>query len=451
MFITRKSLSRRTMLRGFGAALALPLLDAMVPALSALAQTAARRVRRLGIVYLPNGMAMPYWTPKAVGKGFEITPVLEPLQRYRDRLVVVSGLTQRPPGGEGGGNHAHASTKFLTGVVGRRAIAGQRGEIEAGMSMDQIAARELGRQTELASLELGIDSRDFAGSCDAGFSCAYTNTIAWRSPTTPLPVENNPRAVFERMFGGDNSTDRAARMVRLGSDKSLLDSVTERVADIERSLNPSDRHKLTEYLDAVRDVERRIQKAEQQSATDLPVVDQPAGIPARFGDHVKLMFDLQVLAYRTDLTRVISFMLGRELTSRTYTEIGVQDAHHPLSHHEDNPVKIATMSKINTYHAGLFSSYLDSLAATRDGDGSLLDDTLILFGAGMSNSNAHAPNDLPLALVSGDAAQLQGGRHLRFPLDTPVANLHLAILDKVGVPLDKLGDSTGKADLLSDV
>jgi hypothetical protein len=451
MFITRKSLSRRTVLRGFGAGLALPLLDAMVPALSALAQTAARRVRRLGIVYLPNGMAMPYWTPKAVGKDFDVTPVLEPLQRYRDRLVVVSGLTQRPPGGEGGGNHAHASTKFLTGVVGRRAIAGQRGEIEAGMSMDQIAARELGRQTELASLELGIDSRDFAGSCDAGFSCAYTNTIAWRSPTTPLPVENNPRAVFERMFGGDNTTDRAARMVRLESDKSLLDSVTERVADIERVLNPSDRHKLTEYLDAIRDVERRIQKAEQQSATDLPVVDQPAGIPARFGDHVKLMFDLQVLAYRTDLTRVISFMLGRELTSRTYTEIGVQDAHHPLSHHEDNPLKIATMSKINTYHAGLFSSYLDSLAATRDGDGSLLDDTLILFGAGMSNSNAHAPNDLPLALVSGDAAQLKGGRHLRFPLDTPVANLHLAILDKLGVPLDKLGDSTGKADLLSEV
>jgi hypothetical protein len=451
MFITRKSLSRRTVLRGFGAALALPLLDAMVPALSALAQTAARRVRRLGIVYLPNGMAMPYWTPKAVGKDFDVTPVLEPLQGYRDRLVVVSGLTQRPPGGEGGGNHAHASTKFLTGVVGRRAIAGQRGEIEAGMSMDQIAARELGRQTELASLELGIDSRDFAGSCDAGFSCAYTNTIAWRSPTTPLPVENNPRAVFERMFGGDDTTDRAARMVRLGSDKSLLDSVTERVADIERALNPSDRHKLTEYLDAVRDVERRIQKAERQSATDLPVVDQPAGIPARFGDHVKLMFDLQVLAYRTDLTRVISFMLGRELTSRTYTEIGVQDAHHPLSHHEDNPLKIATMSKINTYHAGLFSSYLDSLAATRDGDGTLLDDTLILFGAGMSNSNAHAPNDLPLALVSGDAAQLKGGRHLRFPLDTPVANLHLAILDKLGVPLDKLGDSTGKADLLSEV
>jgi hypothetical protein len=451
MFITRKSLSRRTVLRGFGAALALPVLDAMVPALSALAQSAARRIRRLGIVYLPNGMAMPYWTPKGVGRDFETTPVLEPLKRYRDRMLIVSGLTQRPPGGEGGGNHAHASTKFLTGVVGRRAIAGQRGEIEAGISMDQLAARELGRETQLASLELGIDSRDFAGSCDAGFSCAYTNTIAWRSPTTPLPVENNPRAVFERMFGGDDTTDRAARAVRLGSDKSLLDSVADRVADIERVLNPSDRNKLSEYLDAVRDVERRIQKAETQSATELPAVDQPAGIPARFSDHVKLMFDLQVLAYRTDLTRVMSFMLGRELTSRTYTEIGVQDAHHPLSHHEDNPVKIATMSKINIFHAGLFASYLDALDTTRDGDASLLDDTLILFGAGMSNSNAHAPNDLPLALVGGGAGQLKGGRHLRFPLDTPVANLHLAVLEKLGLPAEKLGDSTGTLDLLSDV
>ena len=450
MIITRKSLSRRAVLRGFGAALALPVLDAMIPALSALAQTAARRVRRLGVVYLPNGMAMPYWTPKAVGRDFEITPVLEPLKRYRDRLVIVSGLTQRPPGGEGGGNHAHASTKFLTGVVGRRAVAGQRGEIEAGVSMDQLAARELGRDTQLTSLELGIDSRDFAGSCDAGFSCAYTNTIAWRSPTTPLPTENNPRAVFERLFGGDDTTDRAARLARLDSDKSLLDSVTERVADIERVLGPGDRHKLTEYLDAVRDVERRIQRAEQQSATEIPVVEQPSGIPTRFGEHVKLMFDLQLLAYRTDLTRVISFMLGRELTSRTYTEIGVQDAHHPLSHHEDNPVKIATMAKINVFHAELFAYYLDKLEATVDGEGSLLDDTLILFGAGMSNSNAHAPNDLPLALVGG-GGRLKGGQHLRFALDTPVANLHLAILEKVGVPVEKLGDSTGRVELLPGV
>jgi hypothetical protein len=306
-------------------------------------------------------------------------------------MIVVSGLTQRSPGSEGGGNHAHASTKFLTGVIGRRALAGQSGDIEAGVSMDQIAARDLSRETQLASLELNLDARDFAGSCDAGYSCAYTNTIAWRSATTPLPMENNPRVVFERLFGGDETTDRAARQARLGADRSLLDSVTQRVADIERVLGPSDQTKLTEYLDAVRDVERRIQKAEQQSTKDLPAVEQPAGIPGTFEEHAKLMFDLQVLAYQTDLTRVITFMLGRELSSRTYTEIGVSDAHHPLSHHEDNPVKIATMSKINTFHARMFTYYLDKLQATPDGDGTLLDHIMILFGAGMSNSNAHAP------------------------------------------------------------
>jgi hypothetical protein len=451
MIIKKMLLPRRTFLRGVGAAVALPLLDAMVPALSVTARTAASPVRRLGVVYLPNGMAMQYWTPQAEGSSFEITPVLQPLARYRDRMLVVSGLTQRPPGGEGGGNHAHASTKFMTGVVGRRALAGLSGEIEAGVSMDQIAAREFGRQTQLASLELGIDARDFAGSCDAGFSCAYTNTIAWRSATTPLPMENNPRVVFERLFGGDSSTDQAARLAHLQTDRSLLDSVTERVADIERVLGPSDHSKLTEYLDAVRDVERRIQKAEQQSTKELPAIDQPPGIPPTFGEHAKLMFDLQVLAYRTDLTRVITFMLGRELTSRTYTEIGVPDAHHPLSHHEDHPDKIATMSKINTFHAQTFAYYLDTLQSTPDGDGTLLDHTLILFGAGMSNSNAHAPNDLPLALVGGGAGQLKGGRHLRFSLDTPVANLHLAILDKLGVAVDRLGDSTGRLELLVGV
>jgi hypothetical protein len=443
------SLPRRTFLRGLGAAVALPLLDAMVPALSRTVKGAAAPVRRLGIVYLPNGMAMQYWTPTAVGPAFEITPVLEPLARYRDRLLVVSGLTQRSPGSEGGGNHAHASTKFLTGVIGKRALAGQSGEIEAGVSMDQIAARDLGRETQLASLELNLDARDFAGSCDAGYSCAFTNTIAWRSATTPLPMENNPRVVFERLFGGDDTTDQAARRARLDADRSLLDSVTERVADIERVLGPSDQTKLVEYLDAVRDVERRIQTAERQSAKDLPAVDQPAGIPGTFEAHAKLMFDLQVLAYQTDLTRVISFMMGRELSSRTYTEIGVSDAHHPLSHHEDNPVKIATMSKINVFHTRMFSYYLDKLQATPDADGTLLDNVTILFGAGMSNSNAHAPSDLPLVLVGGGSGQLKGGRHLRFAVDTPVSNLHLAILDKLGLPVDKLGDSTGKVNLLS--
>ena len=451
MIITKLALSRRTVLRGLGAAIALPLLDAMVPAFTPIVKTAGKPVRRLGVVYLPNGMAMQYWTPKTEGQDFEITPVLQPLASYHDRLLVLSGLTQKAPGSEGGGNHAHASTKFLTGVVGRRALAGQIGEIGAGISMDQLVARELGRETQLASLELNLDARDFAGSCDAGYSCAYTNTIAWRGETTPLPMENNPRVVFERLFGGDATTEPAARLARRETDRSLLDSVTARVADIERVLGPSDKGKLTEYLDAVRDVERRIQKAEQQTTNDLPAFEQPPGIPATFADHAKLMFDLQVLAYQTDLTRVITFMLGRELSSRTYTEIGVSDAHHPLSHHEDNPVKIATMSKINIFHTQMFAYYLDKLQSTPDGDGTLLDNVLILFGAGMSNSNAHAPNDLPLVLVGGGAVPFKGGRHLRSSLDTPVANLHLAILDKLGVPVDKLGDSTGKVDLLPGV
>lgn len=447
MFLMKMALPRRTVLRGLGATLALPFLDAMVPAMTA-QSTTANRVRRLGVVYLPNGMAMSYWTPKTEGAGFEITPVLQPLAKYRDRMLIVSGLTQRRPGVEGGGNHAHASTKFMTGVVGRRQRAGVSGEIEASVSMDQLAARALGQHTQLTSLELNLDARDFAGSCDAGYSCAYTNTISWRSNSTPLPMENNPRLVFERLFGADGSTDSATRQARLESDRSLLDSVTERVTEIERALGVGDNAKLEEYLDAVRDVERRIQKAEQQRATDLPVLDQPAGIPHSFADHAKLMFDLQVLAYQTDITRVITFMLGRELSSRTYAEIGVAEAHHPLSHHEDNPVKVATMSKINTFHTEMFAYYLDKLDAVPDGDGTLLDNLLILYGAGMSNSNAHAPNDLPLALVGGASGQLQGGRHMTFPIDTPVSNLHLSILDKLGVSIDKLGDSTGTLQLL---
>lgn len=448
MFVTKMAMPRRTVLRGLGATLALPLLDAMVPALMAQSATAGKRVKRLGVVYLPNGMAMTYWTPKTEGAGFDITPVLQPVAKYRDRMLIVSGLTQRRPGVEGGGNHAHASTKFMTGVVGRRQRAGLSGEIEAGVSMDQLAARVLGQQTQLTSLELNLDARDFAGSCDAGYSCAYTNTISWRSDTTPLPMENNPRIVFERLFGSDGSTDQATRQARLESDRSLLDSVTERVSEIERVLGVGDNAKLEEYLDAVRDVERRIQKAEQQSATDVPAIDQPGGIPTTFSDHAKLMFDLQVLAYQTDLTRVITFMMGRELSSRTYSEIGVAEAHHPLSHHEDNPVKVATMSKINIFHTEMFAYYLDKLDKVPDGDGTLLDNLLILYGAGMSNSNAHAPNDLPLALAGGASGELKGGRHLTFPINTPVSNLHLSILDKLGVSAEKLGDSTGTLQLL---
>ena len=436
MIITKKSLPRRMFLRGMGATLALPLLDAMVPALSATVKTAANPVRRLGVIYTPNGMAMEYWTPAAVGPAFELTPVLKPLTPFRDRCVVVSGLN-----GPRGGNHVGGSTSFLTGLSGQ-----EGGGVRAGTSMDQLVAQEFGQYTQLASLELGLDELT-AGTCDGRFSCAYTNTISWRSPTTPLPMENNPRVVFERLFGDTGSTDPAARLARLHRDNSILDSVSETVADLEREVGAGDRAKIGEYLEAVRDVERRIQRAEKQSAIQLPVVDQPAGIPPTFREHATLMFDLQVLAYQCDLTRVISFMIGRELTGRTYAEIGVPDAHHPLSHHMYDREKLATLAKVNTYHVTLFSDYLEKLRSTPDGDGSLLDHLIILYGAGISDSNAHSHDDLPLLLVGGTASQFKGGRHLKYD-GQPSANLLVTMMDKLGVaPVEPIARSTGKLDI----
>ena len=442
MIITKKAIPRRAVLRGIGATLALPLLDGMVPALSAIRTTAARGVRRFGVVYVPNGMAMEHWTPTGEGTAFEFSPILQPMAPLRDRTLVLTGLNPGP----GGGAHAGASTKFLTGVAGRMTDGA---EIHSGTSIDQLLGKELGQYTQLSSLELALDGRDFAGSCDAGFSCAYTNTISWRTPTTPLPMENNPRVVFERLFGDSGSTDPAVRLARIKEDRSILDSVTEKVADLQQGIGPEDRHKIGQYLDAVRDVERRIQKAEEQSARELPLVQQPAGIPATFEEHMRLMFDLQFLAYQTDLTRVASFMVGREISGRTYNQIGIPDAHHPLSHHLDDPVKIGIMSKINTYHVVLFAEFVEKMRATPDGDGSLLDHSLLLYGAGMSNSNAHAPINLPIMLVGGAADGLEGGRHITYPEDTPMANLLMAIMDALGVPMDQVGDSNGMLDVLS--
>ena len=320
----------------------------------------------------------------------------------------------------------------------------QNTELQAGVSIDQIAARELGRETQLTSLELSLDGRDFAGSCDVGFSCAYTNTIAWRDASTPLPMENDPRAVFERMFGDSGTTDPAARRARVREERSILDAVTEQIGRLQRRLGSRDRAKVEQYLEATRDVERRIQKAEERSAQELPRVDQPAGVPATFEEHAKLMFDLQVLAYQTDLTRVITFMIGRELSGRPYPEIGVNDAHHPTSHHQNDPEKLAKLAKINTFHAALFAYYLDRLKSTPDGGGSLLDHTLLMYGAGMSDSQLHAYSSLPLLLVGGD---VKGGRHLKLAADTPLANLHLTLLDKLGVRIDTIGDSTGPIDI----
>ena len=435
MIIKKMSLPRRTVLRGLGAAVALPLLDAMVPAASALSRTAAAPTRRFGVVYVPNGIAMEYWTPAEEGKGFGLTPILQPLEPFKDQLTVVSGLR-----GYWTPAHAGAATTFLTGTAG---VAGETAPV-ADISMDQLLAREYGRHTELASLQLAIDSRANAGQCSGGHSCVYTNTICWRSRTTPLPMENNPRVVFEQMFGDSGSTDPAVRRARMQRDRSILDSVTGKVADLKREVGPADSLKVDEYLEGVRDIERRIERAEQRQDFDLPELAQPEGIPATFAEHVALMFDLQVLAHQTDLTRVTSFMLGREVSSRTYTEIGIPDAHHPLSHHEYKPEKIALMSKINAYHASMFADYLAKLRSTPDGDGSLLDNMLLLYGCGMSDSNAHSPLDLPVLLLGGCAGQLEGGRHLRYEGDPLMPNLLVTLMDKLGVPVERLGKSDGR-------
>jgi hypothetical protein len=431
------------MLRGIGAALALPFLDSMAPALTA----AVKPATRFGAVYVPNGVMMDSWTPKIEGAAFEFTPILKPLEPFRQYVLVLSGLNSTPPKEvwSGAGVHARASTRFLTDIAPKPSIGA---DLEAGTSMDQIAAKELGRYTQLASLELGLESSETAGSTDQGFSRAYTSTISWRTPTTPLPMENNPRAVFERLFGDTGSTDPAARLARIEHQRSILDSVTEKAAQLQRELGAADRAKITEYFEAIRDAERRIEMAEKQSGREFPVIGHPAGIPTKFDEHAKLMYDLFVLAYQCDLTRVVTFMMGREFSGRTYPEIGVPDSHHPISHHLGDPEKIAKLAKINQYHATFFAYFLEKLHSTPDGDGSLLDHSTIVYGAGMSDSNAHDPTNLPILLVGGGAGQIKGGRHIRYGEGTPLANLHLTTLDMLGVHTDKIGDSNGEFEHL---
>ena len=443
MIISRKSIPRRAVLRGLGATFALPLLDSMVPAMTALAQTAAKPINRLGVMYPVNGMIMEKWTPAAVGAGFELSPTLGALAPFRDQLLVLSGLACVPTPGRPGGAHAKASTRFLTDISPPTSET----FLDAGVSMDQLAARVAGEHTQLASLELAIESGETAGACDVGFACAYTNTISWRSANTPLPTENNPRAVFERLFGDSGSTNPAARRARIAQDKSVLDSVIEEAATLRGALGPGDRGKLVEYLDAIRDVERRIQKAEEQSSRELPTIDHPAGIPATYDEHVRLLCDLQVLAFQADLTRVVTFMLGREFSGVTYPQIGVPDAHHPITHHQQEPEKIAKVAKINAYHVLQFAYLLEKLKSTPEGDGSLLDHAMVIYGTGMGDCNAHDPRSIPLVLAGGGAGQLKGGRHIRYPKETPLANLHLTLLDKLGVHLDRIGDSTDRLAL----
>jgi hypothetical protein len=444
MNIFKKTLPRRTLLRGLGASLALPLLDSMVPALSSASAQTAQPAKRLGVVYVPNGMAMKSWTPATEGTNFEITRILRPMAAYQDRMLVLSGLNGAS---SNAGVHASASTRFLTGTIPARTES----DLQAAVSIDQLVARQLGNQTQLGSLELALDQSDVFGSCDIGFSCQYTSTISWRDANTPLPMETNPRAVFERLFGDTGTTDPAVRLQRIRKDRSLLDAVTDRVAELNKKVGSSDQAKLDQYLDAVRDVERRIQLAEAQSHRELPEVDQPAGIPRTYEEHAKLMFDMQVLAYQTDLTRVITFMMGRELSGRTYAEIGVPDSHHPTSHHRDDPALYEKVTKINEFHTSLFAYYLNKLDDTPDGNGSLLDNMLMLYGAGMSDSNRHANTGLPLVLLGGGSGSVKGGRHLRYSEGTPISNLHLTMLDKMGLSLDKIGNSTNALNLLSDV
>lgn len=445
MMIFKKAIARRTFLRGAGATLALPLLDSMSPAMAAERDgTAVKSPVRLNMIYVPNGRIMREWTPKTAGATFELPPTLAPLAPFRDRLTVVSHLSNmaavvRP--GEPMGNHGAASAAYLTG------LRGANGQL--GISADQVAAKDLGQQTQLASLELTLDTVGLLGGGDTPVNDAYSNTISWRSATQPLPMESNPRAVFERLFGEGDSTDTAERLARIRQNRSLLDYVA---GDISRMMNrvpQSDRVKLSEYLDGIRDVERRIQRAEEQASTkQLPVVARPTGIPGTYDDHARLMFDLQVLAFQTDMTRVISLIMAHEKSERAYREIGIAEGHHALSHHQGDPNMIGKVAQIDLFQSQLLAYYLEKLRATPDGDGTLLDHSAVLYGSGLSDGNLHKATDLPL-LVAGGGGKKMGGRHLEFTPNTPMTNLHVTLLDIAGVRVDKLGDSTGQVDGLS--
>ncbi|MBL8168684.1 MAG: DUF1552 domain-containing protein [Acidobacteria bacterium] len=444
MILTKKALPRRAFLRGMGVTMALPLLDAMTPALAA----SAKPPVRLGFVYVPNGVIMDKWRPISDGPNFQFGPTMKPLEPFRDRLLVFSGLAQVQGRalGDGAGDHARAGATWLTGVHPKKSEINLR----AGVSADQIAAQTLRQYTQFGSLELGIESNQLAGNCDSGYSCAYTNTISWRSEMTPLPVENNPRAIFERMFGDGESTDAAARLALLESQRSILDYVNSGLKRLSGKLGPSDRSKLNEYTDAVRDIERRIQKAEQQNASvKLPVMERPSAIPDEFEDHVKLVMDLQVLAYQSDLTRVITLMMAREGSNRPYRNIGISDGHHNITHHQNDADKIAKVTKINEVHVKLFAYLLERMRATPDNGSNLLENSLILYGSSISDGNLHTHHDLPIVLAGGGAGQVKGNRHLMYPKETPLNNLLLSMLETAGVPTEKLGDSTSKLDCLA--
>ena len=448
MIATKKVIPRRAILRGVGTALALPLLDGMVPPLTALAKTAAKPTKRLGVVYVPNGIISRNgsWTPATDDSGFEYSRIMKPLEPERDQVTVLTGLDNRAAfaySGEALGSHSRPAAAYLTGMHAKQT---QGSALDLGTSMDQIAARTLGRETRLPSLELSLEGADTfngASTCDTGYSCAYLN-ISWHDRTTPMPRETNPRLVFERLFGDAGSTDVGVRLARAKQQRSVLDAVLDKIARLQGGLAGEDRRKLGNYFDAVREIERRIQVAEQQADRELPLMESPAGIPVSFEEHANLMFDLLVLAYQTDVTRVFTFMVGREQSGTTYPQLGVPDPHHPLTHQRGDLEKIEKVTKINTYHVQLFRDFVARLRSTPDGDGSLLDHVMLLYGSPLRDGDKHVYDNLPLLVVGGGGGALKGDRHLVYPAgSTPMTNLQFTMLQKLGVPVDHFGDSTG--------
>ena len=440
MFITKKHLSRRTLLRGVGVSLGLPLLDSMIPAQTPLSKTAATSKSRLSCIYVPHGATMDKWTPAADGKGFEFTEILSPLEKFRDRVSIVSNLAHPAAGGVGsdaGADHARSAAVFLSGVHP------EQGSIHVGTTIDQIAAERIGQDTPLPSIELSIE--EVALSCGSGYACAYSNTISWKTPTIPLPMENNPQVVFEKLFGdGSNNADRLARKQQ---SRSLLDSVMGQVASLQRELPASDRTRLGEYLDDVREIERRIQKAENQIPADLKLPEAPVGVPESFDEHFKIMYDLQVLAFRAEITRVATLMYARDTSGAVYPQSGIRDGFHVASHHSNNRANMDKFALINKYHVEMLAYFLDKLKSTPDGDGNLLDHSMVLYGSSMSNGNQHDHDPLPVVLAGGASGQLNGGRHMTYAPHTPMSNLLLTMLDKLGIQSDKHGDSTGKLEI----
>ena len=438
-YITKKSIPRRTFIKGVGTTLALPLLNAMVPAATALAKTPGNSVRRLGYVFMPMGCDQSRWTPRSEHTLDKLSPILDSLAPVKDQTTVLTNMELRSayPG-----SHATSNSSFLSCA---KAKVTESSDYYLGTTVDQLAAQQIGQETQLPSLELAMDLLQITGQCDNGYACVYQNNLSWSSPTTPLPAEAHPRIVFEQLFGdGGTPEERSTALRKRGS---LLDSVADSMERLRRELGPSDRSRISQYLDSVREVERRIQQAESASKdSPLPDLDRPMGVPAAYADHARLMFDLQLLAYQGDITRISTFQIARETSNRSYPEIGVPDPHHPLSHHGDDPEKIERMSKINAFHVSLFSEYLQKLKATPEGNGSLLDNVLILYGSGIGNPNVHDHTDLPIIVSGGAAGGMKGNRHIRYEEATPLANLHLTLLDKVGVELDSFADSTGIID-----